>query len=179
MPKLEKWVGDAPLFSFDDVTLKFSFGQAYVSVGAKLKIFDAIQLGEAQIQAGRIPYTSRLLGMNSETVSGMQADLTVGIIWNSNNCDIELTGTTKLSVHSRFAGIETVGKCDINVSWWVFEKAVYEEGQTAIGMYVDHKGEKNFIVKARTNSSAKGSSEEEYYIYWNKDSGLAFETKKL
>ena len=179
LPKLEKWVGDAPLFSFDDVTLKFSFGQAYVSVGAKLKIFDAIQLGEAQIQAGRIPYTSRLLGMNSETVSGMQADLTVGIIWNSNNCDIELTGTTKLSVHSRFAGIETVGKCDINVSWWVFEKAVYEEGQTAIGMYVDHKGEKNFIVKARTNSSAKGSSEEEYYIYWNKDSGLAFETKKL
>jgi len=175
---LEKYIQDPAIVKLDDTTLKFSFGQAYISIETKLQLFEQIDLAKAKIEAGRIPFSNIMLGINNEEALGVRAALTVGIIWKTNNCDIDLSGTTEFSAHSRFTGVEAIGKCNLKVNWWVFEASSIAEGRAIIGFYVDNSNRLNFIVKARGNK-ANTDRGKEYYIYWNDDSGLKFEKKKF
>lgn len=176
IPGLKKYFDDPAVIKLDDATLRFSIGQRYISIETKLQLLEAVDLAEAKIEAGRIPFTNVMLGINNEEVKGLRAALKVGVVWKSDNCDIDLSGAAEFSAHSRFMGVEVIGTCDLEVHWWIFEKAKHAEGRAILGMYTDHNNVHNFIIKTRSQSdSGRGK---EYYIYWNNKDGFECGTKK-
>lgn len=176
IPGLKKYLDDPAVIKLDDAKLRFSLGQAYISLETKLQLLEAIDLAEAKIEAGRIPFSNVLLGINNEEAKGLRAMLKVGVMWKTDNCDIDLSGAAEFSAHTRFTGIEVIGTCNLEVNWWVFEAGKHIQGRGIVGMYVDHNNVHNFLVKVRGQSDSKGTKE--YYIYWNKNQGFEYETKK-
>ncbi len=177
LPKLEKWIGDVSVIKLEDAKLAFSLGQKYISVSTDVKLFEEITLAKALIEAGNFSYSNQLLNMDSEDVTGLHAALTLGIMWNSKNCDIDLSGTVDLAVTDRVIGTTVTGNCDVEVRWWIFDKGLYAQGSTFLGMYKNHKNEVVFAVKARTYSDKKGSKE--IFVAWSKEGGLDAGSKKL
>lgn len=173
---LKKYFDDPAVIKLDDATLRFSLGQAYISIETKLQLLEQIDLAKAKIEAGRIPFTNVLLGVNNEEAKGLRAALTVGVMWETDNCDIDISGTAEFSAHTRFTGVEVIGTCDLEVHWWIFEKGSHAQGRAIVGMYVDHQNVHNFIVKTRGEGAGTGKNKE-YYIYWNEKSGFEYETK--
>lgn len=177
LPELEKWIGDVSVVKLEDAKLAFSLGQKYIGVSTDVKLFEEITLAKALIEAGNFNYTNQLLSMDDENASGLHAALTLGIMWESDNCDIDLSGTADLAVADKLIGVTVTGTSDVEVRWWIFEKGFYEQGSTFVGMYKNHKNEAVFAVKGRSYSD-KGKTKE-YFIAWSKESGLDTGTKKL
>ncbi|NLL67615.1 MAG: hypothetical protein GX236_07955, partial [Clostridiaceae bacterium] len=177
LPKLEKWIGDVSVLKLDDAKLAFSPGKKYISVSTDAKLFNKITLAKILIEAGNFKYTNLLLNMDNEEVKGLHSNVKLGIMWKSDNCDIDLSGRTDLSVTDKLIGATVTGKCDLDIRWWVFKKSFYTEGDTLIGVYKNHSGETSFIVKARGMQSSKKSKE--IYIVWTKGSGMDYGTKTL
>ncbi len=175
LPKLEKWIGDVSVFKLDNAKLAFSLGKKYISVSTDAKLFSKITLAKILIEAGNFKYTNLLLNMDNEEVKGLHADLKLGIMWESNNCDIDLSGRTDLSVTNKLLGITVSGECDLDIKWWAFKKSFYSKADALIGVYKNHSDETSFVVKAREVESSK--KPKEIYIVWTKGSGLDYGTK--
>lgn len=176
LPKLEKWTGDVSVLKLEKAKLSFSLGKKYIGVSTDVKLFEEIKIAKALIEAGNFSYTNQLLNMSSEDATGLHAALTLGIMWESSNCNIDLSGTGDLAVANKVIGVTMTGTCDISVNWWVFEKGFYKQGSTFVGMYKNHKNEAVFAVKSRSYTD-KGKTEE-IFISWSKDSGMDSGEKK-
>lgn len=176
VPGISEVIGDPSVLTLDNVKGELSLGQRYIALSADLKLLEEVSLARAKIEAGKISFTSVMLGMNNEEAAGFLANLGVGIKWDTDNCKINVGADGTFSAHTKFCGVEAAGTCDVNVKWWILEKSVFAEGRGVIGMYVDEYGRLNFIIKAR-ETAANGSKE--YYLCWNKDVGMDYGTKKL
>lgn len=172
LPKLEKWVDDVSVLKLDDAKLAFSPGKKYISVSTDVELFNEITLAKALIEAGNFEYSNLLLNMDNEEVRGLHANLMLGIIWESNNCDIDLSGTTDLSVTNKLIGVTVTGVCDLELKWWAFKESFYSQGEALIGIYENHSGEIAFVVKTRAYKSKDKSKE--IYLVWTKGAGLDF-----
>lgn len=176
LPGLEKNVGDVSLAKFDDTALEFSFGEKYIAVSTTLKLLEKIQIGHAEIKAGYIPFDILLLGMESEYANGLQASVTQGIIWNSDNVSVDITGTGTISAHSRLFTVEYLGKASIDIGWWIFNKNFYASGRALVGLYYDSYDDFTFAVIARETTNRDGK---EYYLTWNERTSLDYGTRKV
>lgn len=174
LPKLEKYLGDVCVASMDETTLKFSFGQAYIKVATTLKLFDKVQMGSVTIEAGRIPYENLLLGMTSTKVNGLHVALSKGIVWDSDNCDINMTGNVDTVISDKYVGVQVQGICNVEVEWWILSKEVDINGVGLIGIYEDRNGDMIFTVRARSND---GNTNKGINIMWSKKHGMDVDTK--
>ncbi len=174
IPGLKDYIGDPALLKLDDIKASLSLGQAYIGVECEGKFLEQITLGKLAIEAGKIPYTCELLGMYDQTAIGMKASLTAGIIWDTPNVDINLSGTGILNLHTRFFGIEVQGICDLEVAWWIFEKEFYQEGRALMG-FMNDGNRSAFVIKAR---DTRASGSQEVYLYIDSD-GVDCGIKKL
>jgi len=170
-PSLEKYVDDLSILKFDDATLKFSLGQGYVGASTDVKLF-GIKIAKAAIDCGRFKYTNRLLNMEDEDVAGFRANLTLGIMWESSNCDINLTGDMEFAACDKYLGIQVTGTCDIEFKWWVFKKGLYAQGTALVGVYTDHRGRPVFTVRAQTQKHAIN-------VAWCDGTGLDFSSDSI
>ena len=145
-----------------------------MKLSTEVKLFDQIKIGAAEIECGKIPYTNSLLNMRDTEIAGLRAKLTRGIFWNSDNCDIELSGSQELVLSNKVLGGTVSGVCEVDVRWWVFSKHVNLNGSAFLGMYVDHSGECVFTVRAtaRDKSEKRGIN-----VTWSKEHGRDVDTK--
>lgn len=177
LPKLEKYIGDVNLVKFDDAKLSFSLGQRHISVSSDVKLFGKVTVAKLLVEAGNFEYENLLLGMSDEEVTGLHVRDQRGIMWESDNCDIDLSGTMDLALTNRVAGVAVNGTCDLDVRWWVFEKSFYSQGDAFIGVYKNHRNEVSFVVKARSTTKAKKIKE--IYLIWTNGEGFDYGTKKF
>ncbi len=164
-PGLDKYIKDPEMVKLNDTKISLSFGQKFFSISTELQVLEAITLGKVSLEAGKLTYTNELLDMYSVDTSGIVGSLTTGLIWKTDNVNVNITGTDIINLHSKFIGLECQGKLDIKIEWWVFEKGIYEEGRFVVGV-VNNNGTKTFVVKAR-ETTGKGSRE--IYLYANSD----------
>lgn len=175
IPALKEYIDDPAVLKLNDTTVTISLGQIYIGIETEAQLLEAISLGKLKIEAGKIPYSSVLLGMEDRTGYGLRAELKAGITWKTNNIDIDISGTGAINLHHLFFGVELSGVCDLKVSWWIFEKEYYKEGQALIGFVNNDRGGYYFAIKART-AEKKGAKE--VYVYIDQ-SGLDCGSKKL
>lgn len=169
-----EYIDDPPLFKFDDTEVSLSLGQCYLGAETEAKLVDAITLGKLNIDLGKFDYTCALLDMYDQSTFGIKAELKLGIIWETDNVDVDISGTGIFNLHTRFLGVELQGKCDVELSWWIFSKQYYTEGRAIIGVMNNH-GRTAFVVKVREVTS-KGV--EDIYAYIDAN-GVDCGSKKL
>ena len=158
IPGLEKWIGDVSVLSMPDTTISLCLNPIKIQATAELDLFEEITLAKAGVSIGVFDYSSTLLGVDSETVAGVSASLTTGIMWESDNGNISvnLSGTGELDAHSRFVGAIVSGTAAYNFEWWIIDVGTEKSGDVAMGIYTTHSGEKEFVfVIASTNSNGK------------------------
>lgn len=175
LPILAKYIDDPAILKLDDVTVKASLGQAYFSIEAEAKFIEKISLAKLSIEAGKFDYTNELLGMKDQTTYGMKAALKTGIMWETDNIDVDISGEGIVNLHSKFFGLEVVGRCDIDISWWIIEKDFLVEGRALVG-FMQKNGSPAFVIKARGTTEKKGTHE--LYLYIDRD-GKDYGVKKL
>jgi hypothetical protein len=174
LPGLQSYVGDVSFFALDKTTLSFSLSQKYIKLSSKGKLFDKVEVGSVELECGKLSYTNQLLDMEGEAVSGMRAKLAIGILWESDNCDIDLSGSAELMISDKYIGVTVTGTCDVEVSWWIFSKGMDINGTGMIGVYIDHSGNAVFTVRARSNAGGKNKG---INVTWSKASGGDVDTK--
>ena len=174
IPKLADYIDDPAIIKLEGISATLSLGQRYIGLEATCTLLEAITLGKLSIEAGNIPYTCELLGMYDEAATGMKAAVTLGVIWKTDNVDINVSGTGIVNLHTKFLGIEAQGVCDLTVEWWILEKEFYQEGRTLIGFYTQNNTTA-FIIKAR--ETTKKGSRDVYLIVSNGE--LDYGVKKL
>lgn len=173
IPKLAKYIKEPIVLKLKNTTVSANFGDLYFKVETTAELLEAIEFASLKIEAGKIPYTNELLDMSNVTANGMLATLTAGFKWKTDNVDVSVTGTGILNLHSKFLGIEARGECNLEVSWWIFDKAFYNEGRVVVGFMPGDGGA--FVIKSRETTS-KGTKD--IYVYINAN-GIDVGTKKL
>jgi uncharacterized protein YegL len=174
LPKLDKYIGDVAFCSFDKTTLKFSFGQCYISASTELKLFDKVKVGSVLIEMGKFKYTNELLDMESVHTSGLRVVVEKGLDWDSNNCDIKMTGTVEATMTDQYIGAMITGECSVEVKWWVFKKEADLKGTGLMGVYKDRSGDVIFTVRATGTNGKKNCG---VNITWSKRHGKDVDTK--
>lgn len=157
MPKLEKyikadWIEDVSVASLEEITVQFCLKDFYISVEAKAKILEMIEVGHAKLEMGcGISYTNALLNMNKESVNGIVGEITVGIKFEGSLCDIDGGLTGQLALTDKVMGYTGKGSLEAEFEWWVFVKR-FNTGEASmfLGFYEQHNGDVVFAVKVRT-----------------------------
>ena len=176
LPKLEKYIGDVEFCSLDNTTLKFSFGQRYISASTECKLFEDIKVGSLLIECGNFSYTNELLKMEGVSTSGLRVVVSRDLDWSNKdkNCDINMTGEVELTLTDQYIGAMVTGECSVEVKWWVFKKDADIKGSGLIGVYKDRSGDVIFTVRA---TGRDGNKNRGINITWSKRHGKDVDTK--
>ena len=174
LPKLDKYIGDVALCSFDKTTLKFSFGQRYISASTEFKMFDKVKVGHVIIEMGKFSYSNQLLDMQGVSTSGLRVVVNRGLDWDSDNCDINMTGEVEATVTDQYIGVMVTGECSVEVKWWVFKKDTEIKGAGLMGVYKDRSGDVIFTVRA---TGTDGNKNRGINVTWSKRHGKDVDTK--
>lgn len=174
LPKLDDYIGDVALCSLDNTTLKFSLGQRYIMASTEFKLFDKVKMGSVLIECGKLSYTNELLDMEGVSTSGLRVVVNKGLDWDSDNCDINMTGEVEATITDRYIGVMVTGECSVEVKWWVFKKDAELKGTGLMGVYKDRSGDVIFTVRA---TGTDGNKNRGINVTWSKRHGKDVDTK--
>ncbi len=173
---VEKFTGNFSVAALEDAKLSICFGEPYVKAEGKATLC-TVELGSFEIEFGKLSYTNLLLDMDSVNASGLRAASSIGMKWDSNNCDIDITGTGELDMHTRFLGVKVSGDFDVEVKWWVFRKSWDKHGEINLGVWRDNDGLVNFGVVSSCTTRTKGTTK--FYAIYNARTGSDCGKQKL
>ncbi|MEG1878065.1 MAG: vWA domain-containing protein [Pseudoflavonifractor sp.] len=152
------WLGDPSIASFDDAKLELSIGKAHIKFSTDFLILNKIKLAQIELEAGSMKYSNALLGMDKENALGLRGKYTQGLMWEEENCDINLTGAMELALTNKAIGATVEGNCGVDVRWWVLTHQFEVKGTAFLGVFVDHSGDIVFTVRA-SGYNSKGKSD--------------------
>ena len=75
--------------------------------------------------------------------------LSAGLVWEGSNCNVNITGTGELSVHSKFTGVKYQGTGKFDIQWWILNYEVSKEGEVTLGLQTTQSGQKQFVLAIR------------------------------
>jgi len=174
LPGIGKWFGDVSVCSLKDATVEFSLGQAHLLLKTDFYLLGQIKLANTEIEAGRFDYSCWLLNMDKESMAGMRAKLKVGLMWNTDNCDIDISGSTELVMSNRMLGVVGNGTFKVDVQWWIVKKDIHANGSAVLGMYKDHSNQLVFILKGVASDSRKDRMVQ---VAWTPGTGVDVQVK--
>lgn len=175
IPGLEDDLGEPYLATLDDTTIELSLGQAYFNIDTSMKFLEKIELGSMKLEAGKINVTCALLGLESESATGMRAQLTKGYKWEADNCKFDVGGTGVLHLHDKFFGIEATGNAEVVIKWFIFKADFHAYGTGVIGCQFTNDLP-TFVVKI---AGDPGSGATGYFLSWNEKTNLEYGKIKL
>ncbi len=168
LPGIEDYIGDVAVFSLDDVKMELRIHDPYISLGAKAKFLEAIELGSAKIELGRgISYTNNLISYSGESVNGFVGQAAAGIKFETDNCDIDGGVDARLALTDRVCGLNAGGHVKATWKWWIFQDEVNLDGKLFIGLYTAHNNSRVFSVVVQGNNGKR------YHIDWNERGRIA------
>ena len=154
--------------------MKFSLGQRYIMASTEFKLFDKVKMGSVLIECGKLSYTNELLDMEGVSTSGLRVVVKKGLEWDSDNCDINMTGEVEATITDRYIGVMVTGECSVEVKWWVFKKDAELKGTGLMGVYKDRSGDVIFTVRA---TGTDGNKNRGINVTWSKRHGKDVDTK--
>ncbi len=156
-PGLEKYLGDVSVLSLDDVELKFRFYTPYISLSAKLKFIEKVEIGHASIMLGSdLPYTNDLIGITGGGVNGIVGEVGTGIKYQSpgENVDIDIGASGELALTNVVCGFTVKGNIKVIVKWWLLEAIhVDASGRAFFGFFVKNNGHGTFALYYQLNGN--------------------------
>lgn len=173
-PQVAEYIGDLSLLKLENSTLRLNYLGMEAETTAK--ILEHMEVGNARLQLGNFPYTNQLLNMDSENVYGIHGEVRLGVGLNTDNCDINLSGTGKVTVTNRFVGLSADGDCHFYIHWWVLVNRFNAQGMSTAGYFLDHDRVGTFTIRFR--SSADNQKEQNFSISVSKN-GLYMNGKKV
>ena len=157
LPGIDKYIDDVAVLKLDDTTLELSLAEVYIGFNTELKLLDAITLGKVDLKAGNFDYENEILGIN-EKVMGIVGKASVGVEWEADNIDLNITASPEISITDEFIGISAEGNFNVELSWWVFEKEIDKNAQAAIGFFVEDNDQLDFTIRAKWKTN-KGKTD--------------------
>lgn len=149
LPKLEKFVGDVSILTFDDTTLSLSLGRQYIGLSTKVTLLELAEIGQADIKLGlALPYSNTLLGYDEEPVAGLVGSYQKGFKVEGDNCLIDIGAGGGLALTDSVLGLSAEGKIKYELKWWVFSAGDQLSGKAFVGMYRKHSGDYVFAFIA-------------------------------
>ncbi|MDE7297269.1 MAG: hypothetical protein K2N94_00385, partial [Lachnospiraceae bacterium] len=176
LPGISKYLGDmadVSVLSAEDAEISLRLQDFYIGASTTIKLLKYIELGGVKLELGKFEYTNKLLGLDSETVTGFAAKVNAGPAIHTTNCDISMQGAVEVAATNRALVIPGVeGNIDIAVKWWVFTKDFHAHGKALLGVQFTHDGDTIFCAKASGGTNV-------FYIQWSKRRGADVGSKKL
>ena len=167
VPPLEPFVGkDMAAVTFKDTHLGFSAAADYINMGTTVMLLGHVDIGALTLEVGHIPYSSQILGMESEYVNGAIATAEIGPDWESDHITIKLRVSSQLALTDRVLGLTGTGECDLAFELWVFYSRMQASGQIFIGFYTDHDNQRMFLIRFRDSDSP---GENKIDVAWKMD----------
>ena len=157
IPGIEKYIDDVSVLKLDDTTIEMCLAEPYMGFNTELKLLEDITLGKLSLKAGNFDYENEILGID-EKVCGFVGKTTAGIIWETDNVDVDISASTEISITDEFVGVSAEGNLTVDLRWWVFEKEIDKNAQTAIGFFVKNNDDVDFTIRARWKEK-KGKTE--------------------
>ena len=149
LPKLEKFVGDVSILSFDDTTLSLSLGHQYIGLSTKVMLLELAEIGQADIKLGlALPYSNTLLGYDEEPLAGLVGSYHKGFKLEGDNCLLDVGAGGGVALTDRVLGLSAEGKLRYELKWWFFAAGDQISGQAFLGMYQKHNGDYVFAFIA-------------------------------
>lgn len=148
-PGISKVIGDFSLLSLDETEFKLRIEPFMMSAKTELKFLGDIKLAESELEYGTFDYTNLILGIENEETKGFRAMLSAGLVWEGSNCNVNITGTGELSVHSKFTGVKYQGTGKFDIQWWILNYEVSKEGEVTLGLQTTQSGQKQFVLAIR------------------------------
>lgn len=176
LPKLEKYVGDVSVCTFDGTKITLNLGECYFKIESRFKLLGKIDIGGVEAEAGKFKYTNLMLGMEDVNVTGIRFKRDAGIKWDADNCNIDLRGESEIALTNRYVGAKVKGVCDIEVKWWVLRAGFDINGEALVGFYKDNDGDLTFTVRARSANNT-GNKRKGVSITWAQGSSPEVNTK--
>ena len=159
IPALVEYIGDISLLKMPDTKASLRPNPFRVEAEAELKLLEEITLAKAKAQFGNFEYTNDLLGLDGVDVKGLNAELTLGIMWEGmdKRMSLDFSGTGKVSAHSRFAGVGFNGVAAYDFKWWLFHAGDRQQGDYALGIYTRHDGRRELVFVYNNNLGNRNS----------------------
>lgn len=154
LPGIKKYIGDVSVLKLDDTTIELCLAEPYIGFNTELKLLEAVSLGKVDLKAGNFVYQNEILGID-EKVMGIVGSSTVGVMWDTENVDIDISASPEIAITDEFIGITAEGNFTIELSWWVFEKEIDKNAQAAIGFFVKNNDQLDFTIRAKWTDNGK------------------------
>ncbi len=178
-PGIGKVVGDLSVLSMPDTSATLRCSPFKVEVEAELDFLSEIKLAQAKVQLGTFNYTNSLLGIDGESVSGLSASLTTGLMCNmaDGRVSINISGTGEFDAHTRFVGTVYNGTIEYDIGWWIIHSEEKISGDVAFGLYTTHD-DKLEVVFVYKYTDKKGKIKGAFY-YIDEDGNCGNDNGKL
>lgn len=147
MKGLEEWIGDVSILKIDDLNFEFTLGDAYFKATGGFRFLEAIDVGGCEIEAGRLNYTSQLLGMNDAAAAGLRIAITAGPSLHIGSSSVTVQGTGELDLLNAFFGLQLKGVIDARLQLWIIAVEKSLHGEIGIGFRQTPGGQYAFIIR--------------------------------
>ncbi|MBQ8808234.1 MAG: hypothetical protein IJZ81_02880, partial [Clostridia bacterium] len=144
----EDTLKDMCVLSLPETTLSVNVRNMKFALNAKLMFVKTVELASAEILIGKFDFNNELLFANGE-VSGLQASVSRGIKWKTDNMDLNLSGTTQVNGHSKFVGLSVDGTLQLTLDIWLIEVDKKTNGEVTVGMHFPDYANGRFVVACK------------------------------
>jgi len=145
---LRSLLDDISLCTFEETKFKCRLATVSLSLETKLKLLGGIDVGQAEIKIGTFDYDNYLLGIDKSNVVGVYARLKNGIIWDTPNIDVDISGEGLLTLNNKFAGFMLTGLINYEINVFFIETAQDIQGNFLAGLHNNGK-QFSIIIKGR------------------------------
>ena len=172
-PDIAELISDksVALASLSNCTLSMEFKEFRFAFDADIVFCTILDMGKCSIKLGKFEYTNALIGYYDETQYGLQVSVTRNLLdWNTPNVNLDLKGTTEITLGYPYTGIWFNGTADFDVKYWIFKKDFDVSGDALIGCYKNSSDNFQFSIIVR-GTNARGNYAG-FHLYITKARGL-------
>ncbi len=113
LPPLQEWFDgafDITILKLDDTTLSVTLKDFNLSLDTTAMLCEAIDLGSVAVDIGNFDFEAKLLDIDKQKAIGVSLACEREFSWSvGNNFNIELSGTTQVTINNKFAGFMVNG----------------------------------------------------------------------
>jgi len=145
---LKTLLKDISLCTFEETKFKCRLATVSLALETKLKLLGGIDVGAAEIKIGTFEYDNYLLNVEKSTIAGVYVKLKNGIMWDTSNIDVDISGEGLLTLNTKFAGFMLTGLINYDINVFFIEAAQDVQGNFLAGLHNDGK-QFSIIIKGR------------------------------
>jgi len=152
-PVIKDYIDDVCIISFDETKISLKFIDPYIKVSTKAKVFDKVEVADANLQLGAdLDYSNPLLVIQDD-VDGFVGEIGVGIKFDIEpNLSVDIGGDVNLALTNQVLGLTTKGNIYLMAKFWDIVMADKNVSGTAfIGAYRQSNEEMAFTIKYKSS----------------------------